>query len=73
MKKTDIHFEIERVQSWSKSSENFDAMVELKSLIKNGTSGIGNDISQKGTSFGRKKLSGEGKRKSARPKSIHVG
>lgn len=72
MKETAIYFEFERVHSRSKNSGTFDATVELESLIENGASVIVNDKSQKSTSFGRKEISGKGKRKSARPKFISV-
>ena len=66
MKETDIHFQIERVQSRSKRSKTFDATVELKSL-KNGAGVIRNERSQKNTASSREKFSGNGvKRKSAR-------
>ena len=49
LKETDIHFQIERVQSRSINSETFDNTVELKSRIKNGAGVIKNDRRQKST------------------------
>ena len=60
LKETDIHFQIEGVQSRSKNTETFDATAELKSLIKNSASNIRNGRSQKSTKFSRQKFNGNG-------------
>lgn len=36
LKENAIYFQIDRVQSRGKDSQSFDAIVQLKSLVKNG-------------------------------------
>lgn len=62
-KETEIHFQIEWVQSRSTNTETFDATVELKSLIKNYPSVIKNNRSQKSTGFSNEKFTGKGIKK----------